>query len=339
MPSVDSTSTYDANELPRLLLEHVPAMLACWDASLHCRFANRAYERWFGVSPEALIGKHISELLGPLYPLNLPHLEAVLRGEPQEFEREIPDPAGGEPRFCLVHYIPHVVEGAVQGLFVLVSDVSDLQKAKVALEESEGRFSGIVSSLPDAIVSVDEEQRIVLFNEGAEAVFGWTKGEMVGRPLDILVPERLRAIHREHVRRFAMGEARAVPVPHGTAEVVGLRKGGEEFPIEGSLSRLQLGGKRLVTASFRDISERKRTEDERKVLLALLDNAPDFIGVADPQGVPIYLNPAGRRMVGLSPDCPIERTQIPEYYAPDQRALAQNVIVPSMLERGRWSGA
>lgn len=58
-------------------------MLAYWDASLRCRFANRAYESWFGVSPEELIGRHMSELLGPLYELNLPYIEGALRGEPQ----------------------------------------------------------------------------------------------------------------------------------------------------------------------------------------------------------------------------------------------------------------
>src|ERR1044071_8349549 len=74
------------------IVDRIPSMLAYWDAEQRCRFANRAYERWFGVSPEALIGKHLTELLGPLYKLNLPYIEGVLRGEPQEFEREIPDP-------------------------------------------------------------------------------------------------------------------------------------------------------------------------------------------------------------------------------------------------------
>ena len=78
-------------------------MVAYWDASLRCVLANRAYERWFGVSPENLVGKHISELLGPLYQLNLPYIEGALRGERQEFERTIPDPKGGPPRHSLAN--------------------------------------------------------------------------------------------------------------------------------------------------------------------------------------------------------------------------------------------
>ena len=64
-------------------------------------------------------------------------------------------------------------------------------------------------------------------------------------------------------------------------------------------------------AFLRDISERKRIEDERQVFVSLLENSSDFIGIADPSGKPIYLNPAGRRMVGLPADFPVERTQIP----------------------------
>jgi PAS domain S-box-containing protein len=255
------------SELPRLLLDRVPAMLAYWDASLRCRFANLAYERWFGVSAESLIGKHLSELLGPLYRLNLPYLEKALRGEPQEFEREFPDPFGGSARDSLVHYIPDVVEGVVRGIFVLVSDISDIKRFTRALEESEARFSGIVASSPDAIVSIDERQRVVLFNEGAEAIFGWKREEILGKPLDVLVPGRFRAGHRDHLRQFANSGARSRRVPDRPV-VVGLRKSGEEFPAEASLSKLGSGDTGLLTASLRDISERLRIDDERKELLA-----------------------------------------------------------------------
>src|SRR5512144_2167688 len=110
--------------LLRGAVDNISAMLAYWDSTQRCRFANRAYERWFGVSPESLIGKHISELLGPIYPLNLPYIEGALRGEPQEFERVIPNPAGGPPRHSLANYIPHIVDGVVRGFFVLVTDIS-----------------------------------------------------------------------------------------------------------------------------------------------------------------------------------------------------------------------
>jgi PAS domain S-box-containing protein len=146
------------NALILAAFDKIPAMVAYWDATLRCHFANRAYERWFGVSPESLVGKHISELLGPLYPLNLPYIEGALRGEPQEFEREIRDPGGGPPRTGLASYVPNVVDGVVQGFFVLVTDISTTKRAQRALEQSEARLSGIIGER-DEILAREQQAR------------------------------------------------------------------------------------------------------------------------------------------------------------------------------------
>ena len=82
----------------------------------------------------------------------------------------------------------------------------------------------------------------------------------------------------------------------------------------------------------------EETAAQRRIFAALIDNSPDFIGIADPAGTPIYLNPAGRRMVGLSPDFPVERTAVADYYASSQRQFALDVILPSMSAQSRWEG-
>ena len=105
-------------------MDALPAMIAYWDATLHCRYANRAYETWFGVTPEAMVGREMKAFLGPLFELNRPFIEGALRGEPQQFEREIPDPHGGPARFSQAHYIPDVVDGIVRGFSVLVADIT-----------------------------------------------------------------------------------------------------------------------------------------------------------------------------------------------------------------------
>jgi len=254
------------NALLRRIVDKVSAMLAYWDAAQRCRFANQAYVRWFGVSPEALIGTHISELLGPLYALNLPYIEGALRGEPQEFEREIPDPTGGPPRQSLANYIPDIVEGVVRGFFVLVSDISEIKRAQFALEESEARFSGIISIAADAIISVGEDQRITLFNEGAEKIFGYAKAEMLGRDLGMLLPVRMHEVHRRHVAGFVTGETTSRQMGARDAMIVGVRKNGEEFPAEAAISKLEVERKTLLTIALRDITERKRIELEQAVL-------------------------------------------------------------------------
>jgi PAS domain S-box-containing protein len=265
MVSDDREGVHLEHALLHQIVDRVPSMLAYWDAEQRCRFANRAYERWFGISPETLIGKHISELLGPLYKLNLPHIEGALRGEPQEFEREIQDPAGGPARHSKINYLPDVADGVVRGFFVLVSDISDIKRAQLALRESEARFSGIISISSDAIISIDHDQQITMFNRGAEEIFGYEPAEVIGRPLGLLLPAALRDRHKQHVATFAAGSKPArrmgEPLP-----VFGLRKSGEAFPAEATISKLELASGTVLTVALRDITERKALEMEQKVL-------------------------------------------------------------------------
>lgn len=118
------------------LVDHVPAMLAYWSAEQRCVFANRAYETWFGVTPEALIGRNMKDLLGEIYPLNLPYILGALDGESQQFEREIPDPGGGPPRYSQAHYIPDIVDGVVRGFYVLVADITTRRRLEQELRQA-----------------------------------------------------------------------------------------------------------------------------------------------------------------------------------------------------------
>jgi PAS domain S-box-containing protein len=93
-----------------------------------------------------------------------------------------------------------------------------------------------------------------------------------------------------------------------------------------------------IIHAVEDVTQTHRLEEERQLFAALVENSSDFIGIADPSGKPVYVNPAGRRMVGLAPDHPVSDTQIPEYYPPEDRAFAADVIVKEMVEHGHWSG-
>src|SRR3954464_6680200 len=132
------SSDRDMNSaLLRVLAEKLPATLAYCDTSECCQFANRAHEQWFGVAPEAIIGKHTREFLGPFYALSKAHIDAALQGHEQVFEREMPDPAGGPTRFAQIQYIPHLVDGTVQGICVLGVDITRRKRAEDALHDLE----------------------------------------------------------------------------------------------------------------------------------------------------------------------------------------------------------
>jgi len=151
-------------------------------------------------------------------------------------------------------------------LRAFVRDITERRRAEDALRLSEAKFSGIVAISADAVICIDENQRITLFNEGAESIFGYSKGEVVGSPLDVLIPERFRANHREHVKKFAEGRETSRRMGARHVDIVGLRKNGEEFPTDAAISKLEVGGERVLTVFLRDISEQKRVEDAERLL-------------------------------------------------------------------------
>ncbi len=139
------------------------------------------------------------------------------------------------------------------------TDITERKRAEEAEHASKARFEGILEIAEDAIISTDADQRIVLFNQGAEKIFGFTPAEIIGSPLDLLLPQRFEKVHRKHIKEFAHSPDVARTMAE-RREVSGRRKDGSEFPAEASISKLDLGGERVFTVILRDISERKRAE-------------------------------------------------------------------------------
>jgi PAS domain S-box-containing protein len=183
-----------------------------------------------------------------------------------------------------------------------VDNLIDRELADQAAYLSDARASGIVAIAADAIISVDAEQRITGFNRGAEAIFGYLASEALGRPLDMLIPERFRAAHRRHVARFAAGGESSRPMGQREAEIVGLRKCGEDFHADAAISKLEVAGVPVLTVALRDISERVRHEGEleRQVdeRTAFIEGAIDTMALYDAELRLVYMNPAGLARLG-----------------------------------------
>lgn len=143
----------------------------------------------------------------------------------------------------------------------LLRENEDRKRAEAALRASSARFAFIFDLAREAIISIDSEQRIVLFNAAAERMFGWAAAEVIGQSLDQLIPERFRAQHREHVRKFADSGVtqRLMGMP---LEVYGQRRNGEEFPLDAVLSQGKFNGHKLLTVMLRDITEGKQAAEE-----------------------------------------------------------------------------
>ncbi len=151
-------------------------------------------------------------------------------------------------------------DGAPRYFITQVEDISERKRAERELRLSEAKFSGIISIAADAIISVDVKQRITIFNEGAEKTFGYRATEVMGTHVERLIPERFRAAHSDQFARFASGEASPRTMAERHREVVGLRKNGEEFPAEASISKVAVGDAMFFSVVLRDITYRKSVE-------------------------------------------------------------------------------
>ena len=135
---------------------------------------------------------------------------------------------------------------------------SELDESR-ALHESQAQLEAIVQSAMDAIITVDQEQRIVMFNVAAEKMFGCTRQEALGESIERFIPQRFRGEHAMHMKKF--GETGVTTRAKGKMRALyALRRNGEEFPIEASISRSKIGTRMLFTVIMRDITEREKAE-------------------------------------------------------------------------------
>ena len=199
-------------------------------------------------------------------------------------------------------------------------------------------FSGFLAISADAVIAIDEEQRIIFFNEGAEQIFGYSAEEVGGHYLAMLLPERFRPTHRGHVEGFGAAHGRARLMGE-RQEISGLRKSGEEFPAEASIQRMEIGGRNVYAAVLRDVSARYRAEEELHQAIRARD---DMMGIVSHD----LRNPASAvKMLARSilaeavdralPQDVTERVEIIGQAAAQIDALIQDLLDVTRLEAGR----
>lgn len=188
------------------------------------------------------------------------------------------------------------LEGANQELKTLREHES--QRADEKLLESETRLSGIVASAMDAIITVDEEQCVLLFNAAAEKMFRCSTQEALGQSLVRFIPARFRAGHSSHIESFGQTGVTTRAMA-GARAVSGLRSDGEEFPLEASVSQVEVGGQKLYTVIMRDITERERAEERFR---QVIECAPNGMVMVDQTGKIALVNAEIEKSFGYSRD-------------------------------------
>ncbi|OHC65493.1 MAG: hypothetical protein A2040_13570 [Rhodocyclales bacterium GWA2_65_19] len=256
------------------LLESIPVAIFYKDCQGRYQGCNRAYEEALGKSRSEIIGKSVFDMAPPEIANKYHAKDAELFQSPgrQTYEWVIRKPTG-EIRNVLFHKATFQRgDGTIGGLIGALVDITELKQKEMALEESEERLLAATAAASDAMVMVEGERgTITAWNPAAETIFGYTRADALGQSLhELLAPARFREMARRGLAHFSSsGEGGAVGK---TLELMALRKDGTEFPIELSLSAMQIRGKWHGIGIVRDITERKLTEQERLARLRFVES-------------------------------------------------------------------
>ncbi|MEB3277630.1 MAG: PAS domain S-box protein [Lyngbya sp.] len=224
-------------------------------------------------------------------------------------------------------------------------DITERKQAEINLQISQARFAGILDIASDAIISINSQQQITLYNKGAEQIFGYTAEEVLGKPLSLLLPERFADLHRQHVSQYAQTESHARPMAE-RSQIFGRRKDGSEFPAEASISKLNLNnGEVIFTTFLRDISTRQLIENALREsearFQAFMNNSPTAAWITDANGVMLYASQTYFRTFELPTDDLIGKSlfelypaSLAQQYLDNIQTVAENLQVLKTIEVG-----
>ena len=258
-----------------------------FDADLRCMIARGGALAAQGIEPKQLEGRLIADVLSPeRYAFYEPMYRAALRGEITTTEVAA---LSGDAVYLVDIGPMRDGDGRINGGVSSASDITEQKRA-------ERWYRQFVEAVPDAVVIADASGTIVHVNEQAEAMFGYTSGELVGTPVEVLVPDGLRAQHRAY--RDALTAAPRSRRMEAETELSARRRDGSTFPVHISLGLWTRDGDHLVIAAIRDMTDAKLLEEHVAFLAAVVDSSYDAIVTEDLQGAIVSWNGGAERLYG-----------------------------------------
>ncbi|HEY6191344.1 MAG TPA: PAS domain S-box protein [Bacteroidota bacterium] len=277
-----------------LLVQNSPDALIALSPEGEVLFWNHGAQSIFGYTSAEALGKSILELIVPeeYKKETTAALQDVLRTGYLAYESDRKRKDGSLVFVDVSKRVVRDEEGNVAFIAVAKKDITQLKALRDA-KAFESRFKGLLESMPDSIILANKTGRIVLVNEQALRMFGYTREELLGKPVEVLLPERFHPTHVGHrAQYFSAPKSRSMGVG---LELFGRRKDGTEFPVEISLSPLQIEEDTLVLSAIRDLGERMKAEAKFR---GLLESAPDAVVIVDPSGKIVLVNSQTEKLFG-----------------------------------------
>jgi PAS domain S-box-containing protein len=256
----------------RGLLESAPDAMVVVDGNGLIEAVNTQLERLFRYQRRELIGQPVETLLPPRYhAAHIVHREGYMASpqvRPMGVGLELAGRRKDGSEFPVDMSLSPLETEHGQLVVAAIRDTTDQRRAAEVQQKSEERFRALVESSPDGMVLVDGSGAIQLVNAQTEFLFGYQRDELIGRPVEALLPERF---HRSHIFHRAKYLDNPATRPMGVGlELAGRRKDGSEFPVDISLSFISTEAGRLAMARVRDITDRKRAEKELEASFELI---------------------------------------------------------------------
>ena len=289
------------------------------------RFTPKIAEMFSFVSQD--VGRPIDSFANTLSDEKvLENFRTVMETEESHSE-EVTDRRGNH---WLLRIIPYRTKLQVEGVVVTLIDLNSVKETDAKLR----RYRDIVESTAEAIIGADTEGIVQSWNRGAEALYGYTRDEIIGQHVTVLMPEDVKAEADEFKRRILAGES------IGNHRTTRVRKDGKQLIVSLTVSGVcDAAGKIVGISSLgHDLTDQRKAELEQDQLNALVKKTSDLVGVCDPDGITLSINPAGRQMLGLSEDEEVVGNSISDWHSEeDAKVLAQECISVA-IEHGEWRG-
>ena len=325
----------------RLVIDTAPWLLHSSRPDGYVDFFNKRWLEYLGASFEEIGGWRWTNVIHPADVEDVVDgwRSSLATGRPFEAEARLRR-ADEEYRLMLLRMVPLRDEaGSIVKWYGSAADIEDRNRAEQELKVSEEKYRVIVEAASDVVISMDESGSILLANPATARIFGYDPVELIGKPLTVLMPEFMRKLHEAGFRRYlATGERH---LNWQGAELTALRKNDQEFPVEASFGEITSNGHKVFIGFIRDISEKKRAEDElrkqKEVFQKIFENIPLLIAFRRKDRELQLVNPEWERTTGWKLEEIREQNRdiLAEFFPdPHYRQVIRDLIAAST---GQWN--